>query len=135
MVDISNKTRSRIDLALTKRIADRFLREHKVGKKEISIVFVGDVVMRRLNKEYRKKDKTTDVLSFIGEDDFLGEIIISYQQIKRQSKLYKNSVRQELIFILTHGLLHLLGHEDETEKGRKKMEKLGEEFINRIKVH
>ena len=92
---------------------------------------VGDKTIRKLNKIYRHKDKTTDILSFDGEDDFLGEIIINYAQIKRQAKKFNNTVKKELMFILAHGLLHLIGYDDKDEKGRLKMEKLGNEFIKK----
>ena len=142
MVEINNKTKSKIDLSLVKKISERFLKFKKINNKDVSIVFVGDVVMRRLNRDYRKKDKTTDVLSFtsttsekdLGEEILLGEIVISYQQIKKQAKRYGNSIKKELVFILVHGLLHLTAHEDDTEQGRKTMEKLGEEFIKKVKV-
>ncbi len=95
----------------------------------ISIAFIGDQVMARLNQQYRKLKRPTDILSFAGEGSDLGEIIIDYVQIKRQAKKYSKSINQELIFILVHGLLHLLGHDDETEKDRQKMITLGEKFI------
>lgn len=134
MVEINNKTKSKIDLVLVKKIAEKFLLAHGKKNFDVSVAFIGDAAMRALNKKYRKKDKPTDVLSFLGEGKFLGEIIIDYAQIKRQAKLYKNSVRHELIFILVHGLLHLLGYDDKIERGRLEMERLGERFINKIKI-
>lgn len=133
MIEINNTTKTKIDTDLVKVIANSFLKKYKKTKMEVSIAFVGDTVMRRLNKIYRGKDKPTDVLTFEGDDGFLGEIIIDYSQIKRQAKKFSPNSRQELIFILVHGLLHLLGHEDETEKGRLEMIRLGEEFIKSLK--
>lgn len=132
MTEIVNKTRSKIDLSLVRRVSERFLSLNK-EKREVSIVFVGDKKMRDLNRNYRHKDKVTDILSFEGDKNFFGEIIIDYVQIKRQSKLFSKSVNDELIFILIHGLLHLQGYDDETEKGRLLMEKLGEELVSKIK--
>ncbi|MBU4347150.1 rRNA maturation RNase YbeY, partial [Patescibacteria group bacterium] len=60
---------------------------------------------------------------------FLGEVIIDYAQIKRQAREFGSGVNDELVFILVHGLLHLLGYDDKTEKGAKEMERLGEKFI------
>ncbi len=124
-------------MQLIKKTVKKFLSVHRKNKFNVSIAFIGDTAMCALNKTYRKKDKTTDVLSFPSAtfetdssmDNFLGEIIINYAQIKRQAKKYQNSLKQELIYILTHGLLHLVGYEDETEQGRKKMERLGDEFV------
>lgn len=129
MVEINNKTRSGIDLPLVKKVAEKFLSAHGKKKFNVSIAFIGDSAMRELNKIYRSRDKATDVLSFTGENNFLGEIIIDYAQIKRQAVKYKNNVKDELIFILVHGLLHLIGYDDKTEKGRREMERMGEKFI------
>lgn len=131
-MEINNKTRSKIDLALIKRTAERFLQAHKKEKCEVSIALVGDRKMRELNKVYRKKDRVTDVLAFRGEGLDLGEIIINSAQIKRQAGRFGNSPKQELIFILVHGLFHLLGYDDSDERGKKEMEELGEEFIARL---
>ncbi|MBU4256942.1 rRNA maturation RNase YbeY [Patescibacteria group bacterium] len=129
MIEINNKTKSRIDLNLVKKIADNFLKTHKNRNCEVSIAFVGDRVIRKLNRNYRKIDKVTDVLSFPGEGIFLGEVIIDYAQIKRQAREFGSSVNDELVFILVHGLLHLIGYDDKTERGAKEMERLGEKFI------
>jgi len=131
MVEINNRTKNRIKIVLVKQITEKFLQNYKLNKKEVSIAFVGDNEIRKLNKVYRKIDKATDVLSFSGEDDFLGEIVVDYAQIKRQAKEFKKNVNQELIFILVHGLLHLIGYDDRTEKGRLEMIRLGESFIKK----
>jgi rRNA maturation RNase YbeY len=133
MVEINNRTKSHINLLLAKKVAEKFLRAYKKIGYEVSIVFVGDSVIRRLNKTYRSKDKITDVLAFKGEGKFLGEIIIDYAQIKRQASRYGNSVQSELIFILVHGLLHLIGLKDETAKGKKEMKRAGAGFIKKLK--
>ena len=131
MIEINNKTRSKIDLILVEKIAEEFLKFYKIKSKEVSIAFVGDTVIRRLNKKYRGYDRITDVLSFKGEEE-LGEIIIDYSQIKRQAKKFSGTVKEELVFILVHGLLHLIGYRDDTENGKRKMEGLGKKFIKVI---
>ncbi len=131
MIEINNKTKSKINLALVGRTAEQFLKLNKIKNRDVSIAFIGDASMSKLNKAYRGKNKPTDILAFPGDNDFFGEIIIGYAQIKRQAKVYKNSVRQELIFILIHGLLHLLGYDDKTENGRREMEMLSKKFIEK----
>ena len=131
-IEINNKTRSRIDLALIKKVALKFSRYYKLEAKTVSIALVGDTAMRRLNKKFLKKDRPTDVLAFPDNNDYLGEIIIDYAQIKRQARNFSgNDAKKELVFILVHGLLHLLGYEDKTETGCAKMERLGKEFIKK----
>ncbi len=133
MIEINNKCRRKIDLRLVNKIAEKFLEVYKRKNYNLSIAFVGDKRMRQLNKKYRHIDKTTDVLAFPGdkEDKFFGEIILNYSQIIRQANKFNNTPKQELIFILVHGLLHLLGYNDETEEEKKKMEKLGLNFIKK----
>jgi len=133
MIEINNKTRSKINIKQVERLAENFLKHYKIEDKEVSIAFVGDKAIRELNKKYRKIDKATDVLSFEGDNvNYLGEIVIDYTQIKRQARKYSKNIKEELNFILIHGLLHLLGYEDETEKGVKEMEKIGNKLIKKI---
>ena len=110
----------------------------------ITIAFIDDDEMRTLNKRYRKKDKTTDVLSFgqaVGrskgeravkklrrdEDGELdvGDILISGAQAERQAKRRKHPLTREVAFLAAHGALHLLGFEDETPSGYREMVRLG----------
>ena len=129
-IEINNKTNYRIDLRLVEKVVKVFARVYKINKnKEISLAFVSDAEIKKLNKSYRGLNKVTDILSFSGDGDFFGEIIIDYDQIKRQAADFKNGAEKELIFILTHGLLHLIGYDDKTDKARERMIKMGEKFI------
>lgn len=132
-VEINNQSKNKIDLFLVKTIGKKFLTAYKKKKFNISIAFVGDKRIRDLNKKYRGIDKTTDILSFAGEDNFLGELIINFNQVKRQAKKLGNKPKDELAFVLTHGLLHLSGYNDRTEAGEKKMEKLSNKFVKSVK--
>ncbi|HTW97016.1 MAG TPA: rRNA maturation RNase YbeY [Candidatus Methylomirabilis sp.] len=135
MIEINNRTKYRVNARLIKRIVNKFLAARGWRKKDVSLAFVGDARMRELNRRYRKKDCPTDVLSFAEEGtnkQELGEIIIDPAQIKRQAPENGNSFPQELIFILVHGLLHLAGYDDRTEKERLEMIKIGEEFIRKL---
>lgn len=131
MIEINNKTRTKINERLVEKVAVKFFDYYKIKNKSVSIAFVGDATMTRLNREYRKKNKATDILSFAGEGSELGELIIDYAQIKRQALKYSKTVEDELVFILVHGLLHLLGYDDDTEKGRIEMIELGERFLSK----
>lgn len=98
----------------------------------ISVAFVSDTVMRRLNRDYRGKDKTTDVLAIEGHDGLfvepeqesvdLGEIIISYAQACRQAKQFGLTERQELTKLLIHGFYHILGYDHEKDEDARVME-------------
>lgn len=139
-IEVYNKTRAKIDLALVERVTRAFLKYYKKSQLDTVIVFIGDKEMQEMNKTYRGKDKVTDVLSFTESDndqpqaDLLGQIFIDYNQIKRQAKDFADSVEEELIFILVHGLLHLLGYDDSTEEEAQEMEELGKVFIKKLRL-
>lgn len=87
-------------------------------KVELSLYITTDQVIRELNREYRGKDKPTDVLSFpmgekVGSFTLLGDIVISWDTAKRQAKEYGHSTEEEIKRLALHGLVHLLGYDHE----------------------
>ena len=124
-IEINNTTKQRLNLQRLKKIAKFFLKKYKLTGAILSIAIIGDEPMRHLNQVYRHQNKPTDVLSFTK----LNEIIINYDQIKRQAAELGNAPAAELDFILVHGLLHLAGYDDNTELKRLRMIKLGHEFL------
>jgi len=140
MIEISNRTKSQINLTAVKKAVESILLFYKQPKSYVSVVFIGDKLMQQLNKEWRHKDKVTDVLSFRSDDsefieaDFLGELFIDFKQIERQAKELNHSVKYELIFITVHGVLHLLGHNDDTDAESKAMLALGEKLIKKFSL-
>lgn len=101
--------------------------------KEVSLSFVNDETIQQLNKQYRCKDKPTNVLSFsLQEGEFgninphvLGDIVISVDTAKIDASNNSRSFEQEIDYLIIHGLLHLLGynHENTTKEETKKMQK------------
>ena len=94
--------------------------------KNLTIAFVSDRKMRQLNREFRGKDSTTDVLSFPDEaDEFdfgeteenLGDIVISLEQAARQAEENNLSFELEIKQLILHGILHLCGYDHETDSG------------------
>ena len=106
--------------------------------KELSILLTDDKKIRELNKQYRNKNITTDVLSFSqieGEEDelehnLLGDIVISISTAMRQSSEHNLSIDEEIVLLLIHGILHLLGfdHERSDEDDVYMKEKTSELF-------
>lgn len=123
-----------MDEAMVRRTLTKLQQHFKLTKKDISVAFVGEVTMRRLNKMTRNSDRVTDILSLEGEDGELGELILCYAKIKKQGPQFGLTPKQELIFILVHGFLHLLGDDDSTEKGRLAMIARGESLITKLKL-
>lgn len=106
------------------------LKHEKVKNAIFSIIFVEDDEIHRINKEYRKVDRVTDVISFAFEDNeemmyndirVLGDIYICIPQMKRQAINYGHSEKRELSFLAVHGLLHLLGYDHMTKEEEKEM--------------
>lgn len=113
---------------------------------EVSVSFVDNKEIRQLNKLYRNKDKSTDVLSFpLGENDvydvnnetgayLLGDVVISIETAIKQAQMYNHTLEREVGFLTVHSMLHLLGYDHETspleerimrEKEESVLEKLG----------
>lgn len=134
-MEVSNRTRRTVNRRLISAVIEKFLTVHRLPRAQVSITVVGDYLMRRLNRQWRGRDRVTDVLSWREQDgpsvqpDFLGEIIIDWPQIVRQARRQGASVKDEFIFILVHGLLHLIGYDDKEESQARQMERLGRRFI------
>jgi len=109
---------------------------------EISLAFVGDRRMRDLNRRFRNIDKSTDVLSFgfsedsdLGSDGSLnmGEIFISMPYAKKQAKKLGINIKEELVTLSAHGVIHLSGIDHErSDKEHEKTEKIQKEVLNNI---
>ncbi len=88
---------------------------------EVDVLLAGDRTLRRLNREYRGKDKATDVLSFPAAEELAGEhggdLAISLDTAKRQAEEHGHTLRDEVRVLLVHGLLHLSGMDHETDRG------------------
>lgn len=119
-----------------RQVAFFVLRRYNKGKGELSIHLVGDKKIRQLNKNYRKNDQITDVISFafgegkkIGQSEDIGDIFISLPQVCRQAKEFGIMVEEELARMLIHGLLHLLGYDHQTIVEEKRMIKLQEKIL------
>lgn len=110
---------------------------------EISISFVENEEIKKLNKEYRNIDEETDVLSFPIEEDFsfmegpklLGDIIISVEKAIEQSKEYDHSFQREMLYLTVHSTFHLLGYDHMEDSEKKIMRKKEEEIMNILNIN
>ncbi|MBL8601532.1 MAG: rRNA maturation RNase YbeY [Myxococcales bacterium] len=99
------------------------LRALKLPRAELSVVLCDDPTIHQLNKQYRKKNKPTDVLAFALREgpaghlagDALGDVVISLETAARQARERKVTVKEEVRMLLAHGLLHLLGWDHQTD--------------------
>jgi len=88
---------------------------------DVEILLAGDATLRRLNRDFRAKDKPTDVLSFPAPSGFAGthagDLAISLQTAHRQATEHGHTLADEVRVLLLHGLLHLSGMDHETDSG------------------
>ncbi|WBP84382.1 rRNA maturation RNase YbeY [Mycoplasmopsis edwardii] len=108
---------------------------------DVSIVSRNEI--RKLNKEYRNKDYITDILSFDFRDHelyaklpiiHLGELVISWDRVKRQAKKFNHSIKREFCYLFTHGLVHLQGYDHEVENERIQMNKMVDDIFNPLGI-
>lgn len=136
---ITNTTKEKINIDDIKNICLLTFKKLKVENPVYSITIVDNKKIQEINKEYRGKDATTDVISFAFEEAndfeyedirFLGEIYISIDKAKEQSVEYGHSLKRELCFLTVHGLLHLLGFDHIEKSDRVVMRELEEEILD-----
>jgi probable rRNA maturation factor len=116
------------DQACLDRLARAILSDVGEASAELGILFVGDQRMRGLNRRYRGKDRTTDVLAFAmrgapkSSSHLLGDVEIAVPTAARQAKQGHRSLDEELTVLLVHGILHLCGYDHErSEKEARRM--------------
>lgn len=129
-IEVINRQRLvRIDGDEIGNLARRVLSQ--IGKRDaaVTVVFVRDRIIRDLNRQFRRVDRATDVLSFSCEDesnsmtngfrekDFLGDIVISTDTATRQASESGLSMERELKELVIHGVLHLCGYDHQTDNG------------------
>ncbi|MFH1665468.1 MAG: rRNA maturation RNase YbeY [Candidatus Omnitrophota bacterium] len=127
------------------KIAEAVLRKLKRNNAEIDLIFLSSQKIRALNRVYFDSDTATDVIAFpsggeageafhaaarrAGGRFFLGEITISSDRAAVNARVYGTSFMEEITLYVIHGILHLLGYEDITEEGRKRMRRKENEFL------
>ena len=97
------------------------------GSRAFDCLITGDTELRRLNRDFRGKDYATDVLSFPAEETpgtdkqktgRLGDLAISFQRARAQAGEFGHSIEDEVRILMLHGVLHLMGMDHETDRGR-----------------
>ena len=127
MIDFENRSDFEFDVNELKEIYEY------LTNKDIELILTTDEEIKELNKEYRNKDKATDVLSFPLEnipEMPLGSIVISVDTAKRGAEEFGHSIENEIKLLFIHGLLHLLGYDHEVDNGemREKEKEIIEKF-------
>lgn len=113
-------------------------------ERTVSIVLADDVFVRKLNKEYRGKDKPTNVLSFpqdTGDDPIAalesgsyGDIVLALETVQKEALEQEKSFDDHLSHLIIHGFLHLLGYDHEDDRSAAEMENLEIAILNRFGI-
>lgn len=116
-------------------IFERLFTIVKDNRKEwgATIILIDDSEMHSMNRNYRNIDKSTDVLTFLSdEDDYLGDIFINVDRLAQQADDYGHSLKREFCFLIAHGALHLLGYDHMNKEEETIMFNLQEEILKEI---
>lgn len=136
---INNTDESLENLNILEDYTKFLVRKRNLENAIFNIIFVTSDEIHKINREYRNVDRVTDVISFALEDTpsvnatslrLLGDIYICLDKVYEQADIYNHSVLRETSFLITHGLLHLLGYDHMEEEEEKVMFNLQEELLN-----
>ncbi len=122
-----------------RRSAGRFLDTLELEDVELSVLLTDDPGIQALNRSWRRKNRPTDVLSFpagapppgLLGPRHLGDVILSLDTARRQARLHRRTLAQELDLYLAHGLLHLLGHDHHRRRDAERMAALESRLLGR----
>ena len=123
-----------------KNAADLTLQEEKKRDSVVNLKIVGNAEMQQLNKEFRNKDRATNVLSFTNDDlskdvtKNIGDIAISYDFVKQEAKDHGKSFSDHVIHMLVHGIYHILGYDHEDDISAEVMESKEIYILNKLKI-
>jgi probable rRNA maturation factor len=110
---------------------------------EVSIIFTSDRFIRKLNQKYRQVDQPTDVLAFAMREgpwseiqsQILGDIVISIDTAKRQALEMGHNLNRELLILLIHGILHLIGYDHVGKEDAEKMHAMEEKLLKYMEAY
>jgi probable rRNA maturation factor len=128
MIHLTNEqSRVPIPAAKVRRLATQIL-----GQRNLSIAFVTNAAIRKINRRFLRHDFATDVISFPLGTDLVGELVISAEYAAAEARSRKIPVEEELLRYVAHGILHLLGYDDHRPADRKTMWKRQELELARV---
>jgi probable rRNA maturation factor len=144
---IENRQRAlKLDTTAIRQLVRLILDDHDCAGGDLTIVFARDPVIRELNASYRDVDRATDVLAFAmrnggspsadGEPDelesVLGDVVISVDRAIVQARRYRKTPEREILKLVAHGVLHLLGHDHESSRERTSMRSLENRYLRTL---
>ena len=139
----TNLQTKNLNQKLLKRQARQILRHEKISSGELSLSFVSDPLIKKLNKQFLSQNRPTDVLAFdlsqtkspLARKLIFGEIIISTDTAKRNARIFNTSFNYELTLYVVHGILHLLGFDDTSKYKTRLMRQKEIELMEFLNLH
>lgn len=128
---------------IIKKVAKKVLKLLRIKSRHIVNFMLVDLeTIHKYNLEYRNIDRPTDVISFAYIDSEpdrslpkeLGDILICIEKVKEQAKEYGHSELREFAFLVTHGMLHILGYDHQTEEDEKKMFSIQDLVLEKLNI-
>ena len=134
---------------LIRKVIECVLKEEGIKKNlDVYVTLTNNETIRKINAEHRNIDKATDVLSFPmfdreeipllkkedNSEDILGDIIVSIEKVREQAEEYGHSFERELAYLVTHGMLHLLGYDHIIDEEKAVMRKREEEILGILNI-
>ena len=124
-----------IDAIIEQSVSKLLTHQHCSENSIIAIVLSNDKEVHVMNRNFRHKDKPTNVLSFPDEEEgVLGDIILSLDTLEREAKEQKKPLHNHVVHMLTHGTLHLLGHDHEEDDEAAIMEACEISFLKTLNI-
>jgi probable rRNA maturation factor len=119
------------------QVTEQIFLSHGIEKYSLSITFIGDEEMARLNRQSFGKEGPTDVIAFdLSEEglpfDSVGDVYISLDTARANSERFQVSRSEELLRLVVHGALHVIGYTEASSTERRKMETLQEEIVGKF---
>ena len=134
LIEIINDYSEKLEInsEYIKLLYKEILYQEKINIYNISLILTNRNYLNKLKRKYLKKDHYTDVIAFNLNDkdeDIIGEIYVSIDDIKYNSIKFKNTFDKEFKRIIIHGLLHIIGYKDKTDSEKKKMTNLEDRYM------
>ena len=112
------------------------IKQEKKQVGNISFVFCSDEYLLEINRQYLSADYLTDVITFdfTEENNISGDVFISVDRVKENAKQYKQKYFHEMLRVIIHGVLHLLGYKDKTEEEIKQMREKEDYYLRKLET-
>jgi probable rRNA maturation factor len=128
-----------VSVRFMKRLITRVGAELHCPRAEASVLLCDNKTIRGFNRRFLKRNRPTDVIAFYttrnfpaDQKNYIGDLIVSVEQARRQAQEQGHSLLQELRILIIHGMLHLKGYQDTTPALKKKMFKRQEDILNKV---